>query len=208
MPAPASSALVALFGSETKARVLSALLADVGHAHHLRGLASAAGVDPSNAQKTLRNLLDVGLVIRVADSRGSLYRANPDSPLVPTLRELFLKASELVTDLEKVAAALPVDQVHIFGSIAKGTDRPGSDVDILVIGEMSAIDAQAAFKPVARKHHRQVDVVVLDKTTLARTAKERSPFLAGILQGKLITLKGGSLDAAISEATSGRRRRV
>jgi DNA-binding transcriptional ArsR family regulator len=208
MAAPASSALAALFGSETKARILSALVADAGHAYHLSGLAAAAGVDPSNAQKTLRSLLDTGLVVRDDDSRGSRYRANPDSPLVPTLRELFLKSSELVSDLEKVASALPAEQVHIFGSVAKGTDKPGSDVDILVIGDISAIDAQAAFKPVGRKHRRKVDVFVLDRSDLARTAKERSPFLAGIVGGKYITLKGGGLDAAISEATSGRRGRV
>jgi predicted nucleotidyltransferase len=189
-----TSSIAYLFGGELKARILQTLLLNHDQAYHLRGLAAAAGVESGNALKALRSLTGAHFVKTVQDSRGVRYQAEDRSPLFEPLRELFLRSGELIADLKEVATQLPVEQVLIFGSVAKGTDTPDSDIDVLVVGDISSIEAQAAFKPTSRKHGRAVSVMAIDHETLA--GQEMSEFWHDVLANKVIMLKGKKLDAS------------
>lgn len=190
-----------LFGSEIKAKLLRTLLTHPTEAYHLRGLASAAQVESGNALKSLRGLVEARLVQLVPDSRGVRYQADTRSPLFEPLRQIFLVSGDLISDLKEVAQQLPADQVLVFGSVAKGTDRPDSDIDVLVVGDLSSIEAQAAFKPVGRKHRRDVSVMVVSREILSKQVAENSPFWRDILDNKIVMLKGNQLDASLG-ATS------
>lgn len=189
--------LAYLFGSQAKARLLSVLLSNPHGAYHLRGLAAAAGVESGNAVKMLRALVAAQLVKQLPDARGARYQADERSPLFAALRQLFLAADALLQDLRAVADNLQAEEVHVFGSMARGTAAPDSDVDILVVGDLSTIEAQAAFKPVARKHKREVSVLVVDRDTLRKQAAEGTPFWRDVLAHPVITLRGIPLDAAL-----------
>jgi predicted nucleotidyltransferase len=189
-----TSSIAYLFGGELKAKILQTLLLNPQQAFHLRGLAAAAGIESGNALKALRGLTGAHFVKTVQDPRGVRYQAEDRSPLFEPLRELFLRSGELIADLKEVATQLPVEQVLIFGSVAKGTDTPDSDIDVLVVGDISSIEAQAAFKPASRKHGRDVSVMTIDHETLA--GQEMSEFWLDVLANKVIMLKGEKLDAS------------
>jgi predicted nucleotidyltransferase len=193
--------LAYLFGSQAKARLLGVLFSNPHEAYHLRGLATMAGVESGNAVKMLRALAAAHLVKQVSDPRGARYQADDRSPLFGALRQLFLAADALLQDLRRVADTLQAEEVHVFGSMARGTARPDSDVDILVVGDLSTIEAQAAFKPVARKHKREVSVLVVDRDTLRKQAAEGAPFWRDVLAHPVITLKGDSIHAALGPST-------
>jgi predicted nucleotidyltransferase len=193
--------LAYLFGSHAKARLLQVLFSNPHDAYHLRGLATAAGVESGNAVKMLRGLVAAQLVKQVADARGTRYQADDRSPLFAALRQLFLAADALLQDLRSVAGNLQAEEVHVFGSMARGTAAADSDIDILVVGDLSTIEAQAAFKPVARKHKREVSVLVVDPDTLRKQAAEGTPFWQDVLAHPVITLKGIPLDAALRPPT-------
>ena len=193
--------LAYLFGSQAKARLLAILFSNPHQAYHLRGLAATAGVESGNAVKMLRGLVAAGLVRQVADARGTRYQADDRSPLFAALRQLFLAADALLQDLRRVADNLKAEEVHVFGSMARGTAGPDSDVDILVVGDLSTIEAQAAFKPVARKHKREVSVLVVDRDTLRKQAAQGTPFWRDVLAHPVITLKGDPIHAALGPST-------
>jgi predicted nucleotidyltransferase len=195
------SALGYLFGSEVKAKILRTLLLHPQESYHLRGLASVAKVESGNALKALRGLTAVHLVKSVPDSRGVRYQAEARSALFDPLRQLFLMAGELMADLKEVAMNLPAEQVLVFGSVARGSDTPDSDVDVLVIGDISSIEAQAAFKAVSRKHARQISVMAVEEETLARQVAEGSQFWRDVMENKVIELKGEGLHASLSART-------
>jgi predicted nucleotidyltransferase len=198
-----TSALTALLGGETKARILRVLLADPQASFHLRGLANAAGVDSGNAHKTLKMLASADLVRVDPDSRGSVYRLESASPLAAPLRALFFAAGELLDDLRAVARELDAECVLVYGSAAQGQDGPGSDVDVLVIGGASAIEAQAAFAPVSRKHGRRIEVLTIERRQIERELSEHSEFWRGLFAGRTITLKGEASIAALLSAARG-----
>lgn len=186
---PYGTALSELFGGQLRYRVLSALFTQPERAFHLRGLAAAAGVDAGNTHRIVRRLLAAQLCEAIPDKPYTRYRARKDSPLYADLVRLFSRGSELMADVREVAAALP-GMVAIYGSVARGEERADSDVDVLVIGSISTISAQAAFKPVGRKHGRKINVTAATEEEVLDMLEAGSAFWRDVLTGQLMMLKG------------------
>ncbi len=71
-------------------------------------------------------------------------------------------------DLRAVADRIDAAYVGVYGSVASGTDDADSDIDVLVVGNLSVVAAQTALKSVGRKHHKTVNVVVVTASELPR----------------------------------------
>jgi predicted nucleotidyltransferase len=197
-----SDALATILGGQTKARILDVLVSHPGESYHLRGLANAAGTDSGNTSKLLRSLVKMGLVLATRDSHSTRYSINHRSPLAAPLRQLIACAGSLMMDLRAVAEGIQAAYIGVFGSVASGTDDSDSDVDVLVVGDISGVTAQAAFKAVGRKHRRTVNAVAVTQTELAKRLSEGGAFWTSVAQGKRIDLKGTWTDVAISQPTA------
>ena len=198
-----SDALAILLGGQTKARILDVLVSHPGESYHLRGLATAAGTDSGNTSKLLRSLVKMGLVLAAPDSHSTRYSINDRSPLAGPLRQLIASAGALMTDLRAAAEGLRAAYVGVFGSVASGTDDSNSDVDVLVVGHISGVTAQAAFKAVGRKHRRSISTVTVTREELAKGLAEGGAFWSSVSQGRRIDLKGSWSDVAISQTAAG-----
>ncbi len=178
-----------LFGGELRYRLLRALFEQPGRELHLRGLAAAAGVDSGNAHRMLRKMTDAGLCEQIAGVPYPKYRARRDNPFYPELTRLFSRGRDLINEIREVANRID-GTVAIYGSVARGEDQPQSDVDVLVIGPISTIMAQAAFKPVSRAHGRSVNANAVTESDLIAQLDAGSAFWREVLTGPLIKLKG------------------
>lgn len=96
-------------------------------------VAARLGRDRTQVAKVLRGLLDAGLVEQAdppagasTDGRGRWYRASEGR--VVDLDELRSQRSRI----EACARRHHGRRVRVFGSVARGEARPGSDVDLLV----------------------------------------------------------------------------
>lgn len=185
------NALITLFGSEAKVKVLDELLTHCDDAYHLRGLAKAAGVDSSNLKSLLNRLIDSQLVLLLDDKRGIAYRINKASPMFNALKQLFTSATQFRKDLEATAASLNfAELVLLFGSVAKGTDTATSDVDVLVVArDISSIEAQMAFADLRSKHNRDINVVTISPENIRTHLSSGFVFWTEIWDYS-ITLKG------------------
>lgn len=101
-------------------------------------LAAAAHTDRGNTHRWLKRWRDVGLVVQGRES-STRFRASPDPALVP-LVTLFRQSSELVADLRASLAKLEdIEAAAIFGSYARHEEKASSDVDVLVVGDVSEL---------------------------------------------------------------------
>ena len=78
----------------------------------------------------------------------AFYQANPECPVFPELQTLVLKTAGVVEVLRVAMAPLAsrVRLAFIYGSMARGRPKPVSDVDLLVVGDVSfgeTVDAVA-----------------------------------------------------------------
>lgn len=177
-----------LFGGGSRLKALRLLYSEPSRSYALRELAAAAGVDHAHLLRLLRRWLAVGLVRRVDDPRHILYGASRDPSLLP-LVQLFRTDSQLIDALRaKVPAG--AEYAGVFGSYARGQESAASDIDVLIVGPVSELKANAALAPVARKFRRPVNATAVTRARLQKALAERDAFFTGLVDSPRIDLKG------------------
>jgi uncharacterized protein len=85
--------------------------------------------------------------------------------------------------LQRLIAAFTPERVVLFGSYAKGTMHPGSDVDLLLVAHLTANRdlQQRRASQLASDCFPRVDVVLATPSEVAQAAQAKSPFLLSIL---------------------------
>ena len=85
----AETALIKLFGSTSRVRILSLLLKNPGSSFYQREIMYETGVSLQAAQRELGNLVELGMVTRDEEGGRVYYRVNRDSPFVEPLNGIW-----------------------------------------------------------------------------------------------------------------------
>ncbi|MBI4311006.1 MAG: nucleotidyltransferase domain-containing protein [Chloroflexi bacterium] len=97
--------------------------------------------------------------------------------------ELLREALESLSD--KIMAAF------IYGSLASGRERTGSDVDLMVIGAASFAEVSKALRSVEERLGREVNPAVYTTAEFRRKLADGHSFLDRVVKEKKIFLVGG-----------------
>jgi predicted nucleotidyltransferase len=91
--------------------------------------------------------------------------------------------------VERLIRSFSPERIMLFGSYAKGTRHNGSDVDLLVIADVTGSTAihQRRARQLAADCFPRVDIVFATPAEVAGAADAKSPFLLSIL-GSGITI--------------------
>ncbi|MDP2827359.1 MAG: nucleotidyltransferase domain-containing protein [Sulfuricellaceae bacterium] len=191
-----SSMLLDLLFGSYRQRVLTQLLLHPDTAYHVRELARLTGTIPGTLHKELSRLAEVGLLVREKQGNQVRYRANPDCPVYLELAGLFRKTSGAVGVLSDALQALqpPPDIALVFGSLARGSEHAGSDIDLLVVGTCSFGDAVKALYPAQEKLQREINPVLMTVAELARRYADRDYLIQNILGGQKLFVIGNERD--------------
>ena len=126
----------ALF-SPAQARVLAWLFGQPERWFHFNELLRLTGLGSASLQRELARLDAGGLVM--AEQVGNLRRrrANERSPVYAELVSLVRKTLGVVPTLREALAPLQgrIELALVFGSVARQTDRAGSDIDLLIVSD-------------------------------------------------------------------------
>jgi uncharacterized protein len=178
-------------------RLLAAVLLNPERGFTFTELHEQAQGGNSSLQGYLRTLVEAGL-LQVQKHRSSkLYRFNSDHPLAPELRAIAIKSFALTEPLVQALNPLAshIDEAFIFGSIAKGTARHDSDIDLMLIGDVSVGRASLAVKEVEEVLGRSIHLNVYSFAEWQQMSVS-DPVVAAIAKGPRIELE-------LSTATAG-----
>jgi predicted nucleotidyltransferase len=181
----------ALF-SKTRRAVLSLLVTHADEAYYLRQLTRAASVGQGAVQRELARLSRAGIITRTVRGRQVYYQANKDSPVFEDLRSLVVKTAGVV-DVLRTALAPILDRIRaafVFGSVAGGGDGRASDVDLLVVGEVSFSDVVSALAPAQERLEREVNPVVYAPGEFREKASSGHHFLTRVLRQAKVFVVG------------------
>ncbi len=189
-------ALAELFGSEVRAAVLSHICAHPDELIVGSKLARALGLSASAVGTELARLERLGM-LQATEPIGAArpYRVNEDFPLLRGLQSVCLYATGIVAVLRELFAdAEGVEVAAIFGSLARGDDRPHSDVDVLVVGEIDGIELAHLAREAWHRTGRDVMTVHYSAEELAEKASEPGAFVDRVLSGQLTFVRGDQDD--------------
>lgn len=186
-----SAALDALFPT-IRAGVLSATLLQPEHWWFLTEMAEYLDVTPSSLQRELESLVHAGLLQRRRDGRRTYFKANADSSVFPELRGLINKTAGIVPALRDALGKFGdrIKLALLYGSIARGGEHAGSDVDLMVVGKLQQIDLLPSLRKLEDRFRREVNVTLFSPEEFHRKRALKDHFLSTVLKGKTIPLRG------------------
>lgn len=181
-----------LFPNRTVLDVLAMLLMNPADEFYQREITLRVGCASLQVQRALKRLDEAGLlVIRSAGNR-VYYRANRQSPLFEDLKRLIIKSVGLGDRLTEALKSHSggIQLAFVFGSVASGTERTTSDVDVLCVGSLSAREAAQVFGPLGRELQREFNPLLLTERELSDRVRQDSSFFHRVLGGPKIWLIG------------------
>lgn len=186
-----------LFGSYRQ-RVLGLLLLQPRQRFHVRELARQTGTTAGTLHRELAKLAQAGLLLRERQGNQVLYQANCGSPVFEELAGLFRKTSGAVSVLQESLRELApkIRYALIFGSLARGAETAGSDVDVLVIGDADFSVVVRALYPAQELLQREINPVVYSTTEFLKRLQDKEPLLLEVLAKPKLFLLGNEHDFA------------
>ena len=139
--------LDAMLGTVANVRVLRALT-EHGGALAATAIATRARVARQSAWNAVARLSELGIIETFGEPHGTLFRLNAAHPFVASLQALFQSEAQRVERLfETVRAAAKAMKpapiaIWLYGSVARGEDKPGSDIDLAILSPADHPSAQ------------------------------------------------------------------
>lgn len=178
------SAAHVLFPFDYRRKVLAAIFTRAGRGIHLRELKRLTGAaSVGSLKKELDVLVGSGLLQTERQGNQVLFSANQDHPVFADLKGLIDKTSGIVPLLQQslMPLASRVKLAFVFGSVAQQREVAQSDVDVLVVGEVTFAEIIDAFFEPQKVIGREINPKVMSVSEWETRKKKSDPFVQDIL---------------------------
>ncbi|MCD6043649.1 MAG: polymerase subunit beta [Burkholderiales bacterium] len=193
-----------LFGSYRKG-VLALLLLRPEESRHVREIARALGKPAGTLLRELNALAEAGVLARKPVGNQVHFQANAACPIYEELRSILRKTVGVADVLRDALAALAAATrvAFVYGSVARGEERRGSDLDLMIVGGARFADVVAALAPAQELLRREVNPNVYPALEFRRKLAAGEPFLKRVLAEPKIFIIGGENE--LGELTAHRK---
>lgn len=188
--ASVKSSLQYLFRNSAQILILKLFFLNPDGEFHVHEIARRAGLSASYVTKEMKKIERVGIVSRRQQGNLILFKINPKCVIFDELKRIFLRY-ELLDEM--IAKALPTEQVKyalIYGSFAKGTERGGSDIDLLVVGRIDNDRLIQAILDIEGRIGREINYILWTEEEFAKKAEEKVSLLRSIVENPVIMVIG------------------
>ncbi len=181
-PAPSPSLAGALF-TPVQQRVLGLLFGQPDRRFQSAELIRLAKGGTGGVHRQLKRLEASGLVTVTRSGNQLHYQARADSPIFAELHGLIAKTVGLAEPLRRAlrAHASSIRAAFVYGSVARGTDRTGSDIDLMVISDsVRYADLFASLQSLEVELGRPVNPTVMTPATWRTKRSRKDSFVSRI----------------------------
>jgi predicted nucleotidyltransferase len=184
--------LEALLGSKLRAKVLGWLFSHPDERYFVRQLTALLKEDSTNVSRELARLEKTGILVSTAEGRQKYYQANRQSPLFNELHGLMLKTVGVADIIKKALEPRMADikLAFIFGSVAKKAENRFSDIDLLVVGDITFGDVVDLISTAEEALSRELNPVIYTLTEFNKRLSENHYFVRDVLSGDKIFVIG------------------
>jgi len=184
-----------LFG-QTRSRVLSLLYGHADEAFFVRQIARQVQTSVGAVQRELETLFKIGLAERSTSGKQVYYRANWAHPAYAELRSLIAKTSGV---FERLASALePLEErislAFVYGSVARQEETAASDVDLMIVGDVTLDELLEHLAPVEGAIGRALNPTLYSESEFRSKLDASNHFLQSVLHGEKVILIGEQVE--------------
>lgn len=175
--------LGSLLFTDYRRKVLGLLLLHPDTRYHLREIARLTKTQPGTLARELNKLADAGVLLRERVGNQLLYAANRQCPIFAELAGILRKTSGLAEVLADALLPLAerIEVAFVFGSMASGTARADSDIDLMVIGEAGFAELVGALYPLQEQLGREINPKVYTRREWQELVAGQGAFVREVL---------------------------
>ena len=197
--------LIELMFGAYRRRLLAQLLLRPDEKFHVRELGRMTGLPAGSIHRELKALSEAGLLLREHLGNQVHYQANPACAIYDELAGIFRKTVGLAGLVRDALAALAgrIDVAFVFGSLATGRHTYSSDVDVMIIGDLTLVDVVKALSPVQDELRREINPVVMTAKKFKAQWRKDDRFVKRVMAEARIFVIGD--DNELAELVEDRR---
>ncbi|MFH1285529.1 MAG: nucleotidyltransferase domain-containing protein [Candidatus Micrarchaeota archaeon] len=181
--------LSALVTSRVRRKMLFFLFMEPKSEFYVRQLARLAD-EPTNAiRRELEILRKAGILLSRPKGNLKYYQANEKCPIYEELKLMVMKTEGLGSALRSALSRQnKIMFAFVYGSSASGAERENSDIDLMVVGNISIDELNRVLFPLQKILGREINYAVYPPREFL--SKRNSGFIKNISLGRKIMLVG------------------
>jgi predicted nucleotidyltransferase len=183
-----------ILSSGTRAEVFRLLFDGSRTELHVREIERQSGFSDRTVRDELGKLLKLDLVIKRKAGNRVYYRANQSHPLYPEIVRIVIKTVGLVDVLRDALSHEKVALAFVFGSIASGEETGGSDVDLMIIGDITLREVSRLLAEKGAELGREISPVVMNPEEFKTRLGSKETFISRIVSGPKLFIIGKNED--------------
>lgn len=177
----------------TKAQqmVLTLLLGQPDKSFYLNEVVRYAAMGRGVISRELTKLTDAGLLVESKRGNQNHYQANTASPIYNELLQIVKKTFGISGVLKaSLAPILPhCEQAFIYGSMAKGEEHAGSDIDVMLVGDdLSYSEVMMLVESAEAQLQRPINPTLYSVVEFDERLADGNAFLTKVMQQSRIDL--------------------
>ncbi|KTC68176.1 Nucleotidyltransferase domain protein [Legionella birminghamensis] len=182
--------------SEYRRRVLGLLLLHPDKRYHVREIARLTNTAAGTLHRELSKLAKANILLRELSGNQVYYQANHKLSIYPELTSILKKTSGLVDVLFDLLTPLAekIEVAFIFGSVAKGTENLGSDIDVLVIGDIDFTEIVTTLYSAQISLGREINPKIYSREQWNACLQKQELFIQEILNNPKLFIIGTEND--------------
>ena len=183
-----------LLGSRARVIILKTFLLDLERDFYQREISTITNLPIRAVQREVERLVKIGLIEKQIRGNRKYYRCRRDFPIFEELKSIILKTVALGNVLKDYLQKKKekIELAFIYGSFAKGEENISSDIDLLLVGNITSKEASMLLSPAKNSLRREINFIVYDEKELLK--KKESHFLKQVLKEPKIFLVGNEGD--------------
>lgn len=189
----------ALF-TKVQQKLLALFFGQPDKSFYLNEVVRLADMGRGAISRELSKLTDAGLLVVSKQGNQNHYQANKALPIFNELAGIVKKTFGVAGVLQMALAPLlpQLNKAFVYGSVAKGEDHAGSDVDLMLVGdELSYSEIMQLLEAAESQLQRTINPTIYTPVELAERLADGQSFLTKVMAQPRINL----LDASSQDAT-------
>ena len=179
-----------LFSSRARVEILKLFLFNPDNSFYQRQVSNLTNQSIRGVQRELENLQKIGLLKGTNQGNRIYYKVNKLCPIFEELKNILFKIAGIAEVLKRNISGNRIKIAFIYGSYARGGEGFSSDIDLMVIGDISSKELSSMLSKPKKELMREINYAVFPAKEFIDRVRRKDHFLNSVLKDKKIFIIG------------------
>jgi predicted nucleotidyltransferase len=180
-----------LFSSKARVEILRLFLSNPADSFYQKQISDFTSQPIMAVQREIEKLLSLELIEKSMSGKRAYYKANRGNPIFEELKSIFLKFTGVAEALKKeLTKNSGIRIAFIYGSYAKEKETISSDIDLFVIGTITARELSSILSKPKQQLGREINYTVMPEQEFRSKVQNKDHFLTRLISEKKIFIIG------------------